>query len=223
METDEPCVACGSALRSPAPQLTLITPAPRACHTCRAPAAAPQAEREAELHRTLGARCAYLLRLEDFEVVAAPAGGAATHEARLLFPLFERGSAQAVLDRLAPLGRGMDEGDALRIFAQVCVGVAAFHAHSPALAHRDVKPGNVLLGRDGHAALTDFGSAAPARVHVRTRHDALAIQEEAAQYWCVRRRGRLRAGAAADTHAPAPRAAPCPTARLSCSTRRGTP
>jgi eukaryotic-like serine/threonine-protein kinase len=44
---------------------------------------------------------------------------------------------------------------ALRIVRDVAAGLA--HAHQRRLMHRDVKPENILVFRDGHAGITDFG------------------------------------------------------------------
>ena len=44
-----------------------------------------------------------------------------------------------------------------RIAAEVAEALA--HAHARGVTHRDVKPGNVLLRRDGSAVLSDFGLA----------------------------------------------------------------
>jgi serine/threonine protein kinase len=49
----------------------------------------------------------------------------------------------------------LPEADALRLAVQV--GQALHRAHERGLIHRDVKPGNILLGADGRARLTDFG------------------------------------------------------------------
>jgi serine/threonine protein kinase len=49
----------------------------------------------------------------------------------------------------------MPEDDAVRIIAQVCQGL--YRAHKQGLVHRDVKPDNILVSREGHAKLTDLG------------------------------------------------------------------
>lgn len=47
----------------------------------------------------------------------------------------------------------------IELFRRVCQAVA--HAHQHLLVHRDLKPGNILVGHDGLPKLLDFGIAKP--------------------------------------------------------------
>ncbi|MDD2916170.1 MAG: serine/threonine-protein kinase [Gallionella sp.] len=55
----------------------------------------------------------------------------------------------------------------LDIVAQVAQGLAYAHEHD--IVHRDVKPSNIMVIRDGHAKITDFGIARMASSAVRTQ------------------------------------------------------
>ena len=76
----------------------------------------------------------------------------------LVMQYIEGESLEARIQRLAAAGQHLPLDEALRIFKQVCQGVAA--AHKEGLIHRDLKPANILLrGKDGVAKVSDFGIA----------------------------------------------------------------
>jgi len=59
----------------------------------------------------------------------------------------------------------MEPNDACRIVGEVCS--ALDYSHQKGVIHRDVKPANILLDRQGRAFLTDFGLALVADVGTR--------------------------------------------------------
>jgi eukaryotic-like serine/threonine-protein kinase len=82
------------------------------------------------------------------------------------FIVMELVEGETLAERIAARGRlAWDETFALG--EQVARALAA--AHGCRLVHRDVKPGNVLIGPDGRAKVTDFGIAKAATSSTLTR------------------------------------------------------
>ncbi|EPS73700.1 hypothetical protein M569_01056 [Genlisea aurea] len=128
-----------------------------------------------------------LLPLLDHAIIAVKAPDQSwKHEAYFLFPVHMGGT---LLDNSMSMRAKNDffpTSDVLHIFRQLCAGLDHIHNLDPPYAHNNVKPGNVLLTfRKGHpplATLMDFGSARPARRQIRSRSEALQLQEWASEH-----------------------------------------
>ncbi len=65
-------------------------------------------------------------------------------------------SGRTVDQTIAEQGR-LDSGQVTALVVQVAA--ALDYAHGQGVVHRDIKPGNIMLGADGSAKITDFGVA----------------------------------------------------------------
>ena len=60
----------------------------------------------------------------------------------------------------------LSQDEAIRIATEIADGI--HHAHMQGLVHRDLKPANVLLDKQGHVKVADFGLA----LHIESQHAA---------------------------------------------------
>ncbi|KAF2325490.1 hypothetical protein GH714_029511 [Hevea brasiliensis] len=129
-----------------------------------------------------------LLPLLDHAIIAVKANqeGSWNHEAYLLFPVHLDGTLLDNSKVMKAKKEFFSTSDVLQIFRQLCAGLKHMHSLDPPYAHNDVKPGNILLthrkGQPPLAILMDFGSAGPARRQIRSRSEALQLQEWASEH-----------------------------------------
>lgn len=99
----------------------------------------------------------------------------------MLLPLFTN-SVQGFIDKCQgyPHSAFSDPSVIIKVLANVADGLGAIH--NLGYRHCDIKPANILLTKDMVGVITDLGSASPLRTECHCRRDALALQEEAAQF-----------------------------------------
>ena len=94
-----------------------------------------------------------LARLEHPGIARLVDGGAAADGRPYVAMEFVEGEPLTEYCR----SRALDLGARLELFDQICAAVA--YAHRNLVIHRDLKPGNILVTREGKAKLLDFGIA----------------------------------------------------------------
>jgi serine/threonine-protein kinase len=104
---------------------------------------------------------------------------------------------KTVYDRITK-GRRLEEDDAIEIVIQVAEALR--HAHERGFIHRDIKPKNIMISREGKAKLADLGLA-------RALSDKAAAEAEAGRAYGTpyyispeQIRGEVKIGPAADIY-----------------------
>lgn len=132
-------------------------------------------DREVEAHRAVSHPS--VLDLHDVDVVSK----GTYKEARMLVTYYKNGTVQDLIERTQLEGGHIPELNILHMFKSLCEAILAFHSLDPPLAHRDIKPHNLLIGPDTTVVLMDLGSVSKARCTIASRREALALQERCAQ------------------------------------------
>jgi serine/threonine protein kinase len=96
-------------------------------------------------------------RLRHPNIVQVFDFGLADGQHFIVMEYLEGGTLKQRLRSLQQDAQRIPRRELLRIVSEVAEGLA--YAHQFGILHRDVKPANVLLTRDGRAVLTDFGIA----------------------------------------------------------------
>ena len=123
-----------------------------ALKTIRLEAASTQIHRNEMLER-LRREAITIARFSQPNIIAVYDMGDAQDSAFIAMELVKGLSLRDLIRQRGPLS----PDELIPMAAAVARGLAAAHAHE--VIHRDVKPGNVLLGRDGGIKVSDFGLA----------------------------------------------------------------
>lgn len=102
-------------------------------------------------------------RLSHPNIVTIHDMGRSGDNAYIVMEFLEGRELRDILDE----GRRLPVDQVLDLVAQVARGLAYAHEHG--VVHRDVKPSNIMVVRDDHVKITDFGIARMATSSVRTQ------------------------------------------------------
>lgn len=97
-----------------------------------------------------------------------------------IFPYYQNGNLQEELESNQKISKYIKNDRVIRLFKGICSGLS--YIHEVNLAHRDLKPQNVLLSDDRQVPiLTDFGSMTERQIEITSSKKAQEVQEWAAE------------------------------------------
>lgn len=139
-----------------------------------------QAELEMMVHRELtNKNNGHIMPLLDLGFFTI--GG--IEELLLLYPYSQHSLRDEINERVVHVKqRPWSPTQLVNIAKGIFHGLNELHKHDPSWAHRDLKPENVMMTKDGVPQLMDFGSVSEAKVSIRSRKEALMLQETAAEH-----------------------------------------
>jgi len=106
-----------------------------------------------------------IAQLEHPHIVRLYRYGKANNCLYMAMQYIEGADLETVLATYREGGECIEPEDASRIVREVCLSLD--YAHAKGVIHRDVKPSNIMLNKEGHAILTDFGLALLTEVGTR--------------------------------------------------------
>lgn len=84
----------------------------------------------------------------------------------IVMELAEKGNLGVMLKKAR--SKGLSENTVWKLFIQMVLGI--FHIHARNIVHRDMKPLNILLDKQGNVKIGDLGVAKVLTTHLRAAH-----------------------------------------------------
>jgi len=107
----------------------------------------------------------HISKMFDYEVILSPDN---TEEVFILLEYYPQGNLWDYIQKFENPTRYLSEDEILHIFIGICAGVSVLHSQKPPLAHRDLKPQNIILAQNLKPVLLDFGSTDVASIDLQS-------------------------------------------------------
>lgn len=147
-----------------------------------------EAKRERTLHRFMSEAAA--IRTVRHDNVVRYIDHGLAREERIPYMVTEFVDGVSLKEKMDG-GFDADYRDKAKIIRQISLALGAIHEHN--ICHRDVKPSNVIVGKDNHVVLSDFGIAHLPNSDVTMTHNILGTPSYMAPEAFISARTDLRA------------------------------